>query len=140
YYLCISFFFQAEDGIRDRNVTGVQTCALPILPILYGAAFIAFVGGGIQYFYAGTQRKAIENMLFTGKKNDMLSPKERSKIEQLIEEERTLTLQLSDIDNAMRQNNLLEIQAEEQQQILDKRYVQLDDRIESERFMRSEER
>src|SRR5699024_11843936 len=26
----ISSFFQAEDGIRDRNVTGVQTCALPI--------------------------------------------------------------------------------------------------------------
>src|SRR5699024_11329983 len=26
----LSFFFQAEDGIRDRNVTGVQTCALPI--------------------------------------------------------------------------------------------------------------
>src|SRR5699024_11302987 len=26
------FFFQAEGGIRDRNVTGVQTCALPILP------------------------------------------------------------------------------------------------------------
>src|SRR5207248_8058911 len=25
-----SFFFQAEDGIRDRTVTGVQTCALPI--------------------------------------------------------------------------------------------------------------
>src|SRR5699024_11991946 len=25
------FFFQAEEGIRDRNVTGVQTCALPIL-------------------------------------------------------------------------------------------------------------
>src|SRR5699024_5706616 len=24
------FFLQAEDGIRDRNVTGVQTCALPI--------------------------------------------------------------------------------------------------------------
>src|SRR5699024_11834290 len=27
--LCV-FFFQAEDGIRGRNVTGVQTCALPI--------------------------------------------------------------------------------------------------------------
>src|SRR5699024_1475415 len=27
---CLVFFFQAEDGIRDRNVTGVQTCALPI--------------------------------------------------------------------------------------------------------------
>src|SRR5947208_6327073 len=28
----IVFFFQAEDGIRDDLVTGVQTCALPILP------------------------------------------------------------------------------------------------------------
>src|SRR5690606_40547012 len=27
-----SFFFQAEDGIRDFHVTGVQTCALPIYP------------------------------------------------------------------------------------------------------------
>src|SRR6266852_4298536 len=27
----IVFFFQAEDGIRDATVTGVQTCALPIL-------------------------------------------------------------------------------------------------------------
>src|SRR2546425_7644606 len=26
----IFFFFQAEDGIRDKLVTGVQTCALPI--------------------------------------------------------------------------------------------------------------
>src|SRR5207248_3765368 len=26
------FFFRAEDGIRDRTVTGVQTCALPISP------------------------------------------------------------------------------------------------------------
>src|SRR5690625_7783185 len=26
------FFFQAEDGIRDGHVTGVQTCALPICP------------------------------------------------------------------------------------------------------------
>src|SRR3712207_9576276 len=28
--MCCSFFFQAEDGIRDIGVTGVQTCALPI--------------------------------------------------------------------------------------------------------------
>src|SRR5690349_23444604 len=27
---CVFFFFQAEDGIRDLYVTGVQTCALPI--------------------------------------------------------------------------------------------------------------
>src|SRR5699024_11871072 len=30
FVLFLFFFFQAEDGIRDRNVTGVQTCALPI--------------------------------------------------------------------------------------------------------------
>src|SRR5256885_607635 len=30
--MCFFFFFQAEDGIRDYKVTGVQTCALPILP------------------------------------------------------------------------------------------------------------
>src|SRR5207244_6949435 len=29
-FLCFFFFFQAEDGIRDDLVTGVQTCALPI--------------------------------------------------------------------------------------------------------------
>src|SRR5699024_10284648 len=41
-------FFQAEDGIRDRNVTGVQTCALPILGfialmlvVLLGIALLA---------------------------------------------------------------------------------------------------
>src|SRR5207302_4845708 len=31
--LFIFFFFQAEDGIRDFHVTGVQTCALPIFPV-----------------------------------------------------------------------------------------------------------
>src|SRR5947209_9128011 len=39
YHLLVSwfffffFFFQAEDGIRDIGVTGVQTCALPILEL-----------------------------------------------------------------------------------------------------------
>src|SRR5690625_3446051 len=35
-YSVFFFFFQAEDGIRDGHVTGVQTCALPILRILEG--------------------------------------------------------------------------------------------------------
>src|SRR5204863_1308948 len=30
FFLLCLFFFQAEDGIRDLYVTGVQTCALPI--------------------------------------------------------------------------------------------------------------
>src|SRR5256886_13400691 len=34
YLFLFFFFFQAEDGIRDLTVTGVQTCALPIF-ILY---------------------------------------------------------------------------------------------------------
>src|SRR5437016_10458977 len=42
------FFFQAEDGIRDWSVTGVQTCALPILVFartmfhnLFGGSYFA---------------------------------------------------------------------------------------------------
>src|SRR5258708_24655510 len=31
-FVLLFFFFQAEDGIRDDLVTGVQTCALPICP------------------------------------------------------------------------------------------------------------
>src|SRR5699024_11944569 len=49
--LCLSFFFQAEDGIRDRNVTGVQTCALPI--------FI--------YFLFGINRVRTRARLFAGR-------------------------------------------------------------------------
>src|SRR2546423_10513272 len=37
------FFFQAEDGIRDKLVTGVQTCALPIFPVAL-AEFDAVLG------------------------------------------------------------------------------------------------
>src|SRR3989475_12540740 len=39
------FFFQAEDGIRDLTVTGVQTCALPIC-----------AGGAIGYKYVASQK------------------------------------------------------------------------------------
>ena len=39
------FFFQAEDGIRDKLVTGVQTCALPIW-----LTFFCFGGGWLTFF------------------------------------------------------------------------------------------
>ena len=39
------FFFQAEDGIRDHCVTGVQTCALPIS---YAPVLKMLVGGRIS--------------------------------------------------------------------------------------------
>src|SRR6478609_9898389 len=40
WFFFFFFFFQAEDGIRDKLVTGVQTCALPILAI----GTIAYIG------------------------------------------------------------------------------------------------
>src|SRR5699024_2297563 len=45
-----SFFFQAEDGIRDRNVTGVQTCALPILIVAVSMYQMLAPYLGIHYF------------------------------------------------------------------------------------------
>src|SRR5947209_12154514 len=39
----LSFFFQAEDGIRDIGVTGVQTCALPICLLVYSSTAAALL-------------------------------------------------------------------------------------------------
>src|SRR6266853_6889618 len=58
----VFFFFQAEDGIRDLTVTGVQTCALPIwetrVPIegwreAIGDIRDSWVGGEAQFGRAG---------------------------------------------------------------------------------------
>src|SRR5437773_9293228 len=46
FWVCYFFFFQAEDGIRDRDVTGVQTCALPI----YGLD-ATFTLGNVYYSF-----------------------------------------------------------------------------------------
>src|SRR5256886_7735443 len=46
------FFFQAEDGIRDLTVTGVQTCALPIL--LGANALMSAPFEGTNNLLAGT--------------------------------------------------------------------------------------
>src|SRR5258708_27704275 len=51
YTCAIVFFFQAEDGIRDDLVTGVQTCALPIFAPRIGAAWRPF--GNKTVFRAG---------------------------------------------------------------------------------------
>src|SRR3989441_285528 len=47
YVLIFFFFFQAEDGIRDKLVTGVQTCALPISVLL--GLLAAGIGFNIQH-------------------------------------------------------------------------------------------
>src|SRR3989442_8591893 len=43
--MTVFFFFQAEDGIRDADVTGVQTCALPIFGISLEAGEIVSIIG-----------------------------------------------------------------------------------------------
>src|SRR2546427_592520 len=58
-FVCVVFFFQAEDGIRDLTVTGVQTCALPISVPVY-VTVVVILGMYVllnwmrigRYFYA----------------------------------------------------------------------------------------
>src|SRR5207248_5987329 len=61
------FFFQAEDGIRDRTVTGVQTCALPILfiasavfPMLGRAAITIISAACIPLVIRSNSTKPVE--------------------------------------------------------------------------------
>src|SRR5229473_4922375 len=51
--VCWFIFFQAEDGIRDKLVTGVQTCALPIFHSLLDKVFWARWFGG-RFRWRGT--------------------------------------------------------------------------------------
>src|SRR2546430_12097608 len=64
------FFFQAEDGIRDLTVTGVQTCALPILK---SVAICNVVGSsasreadGVMYTRVGPEIGVASTKSFTG--------------------------------------------------------------------------
>src|SRR5690606_12600569 len=62
------FFFQAEDGIRDFHVTGVQTCALPISPSRHhreGGAGQDYVGGPayVRRLAAGESPRAVWSAL-----------------------------------------------------------------------------
>src|SRR6266705_5916371 len=54
--LPLFFFFQAEDGIRDRTVTGVQTCALPI----FGLRAIASLSYGTRVAAPGRRTNATQ--------------------------------------------------------------------------------
>src|SRR6266446_8747079 len=60
------FFFQAEDGIRDYKVTGVQTCALPIL-----AGAMDFPSSGVVL---------VDGVATTSLRDDALARSRREKI------------------------------------------------------------
>src|SRR2546430_17317684 len=57
------FFFQAEDGIRDLTVTGVQTCALPIFIILTSLIFSQLLS---NVPFVAVYIKAMQAAGFTG--------------------------------------------------------------------------
>src|SRR2546426_9232502 len=62
YCFIFFFFFQAEDGIRDYKVTGVQTCALPICEIPYVVADAGIVvGEKDQTGWAAAVAELLEN-------------------------------------------------------------------------------
>ena len=57
------FFFQAEDGIRDRLVTGVQTCALPIYNVFVGdTIFMPDVGTARTDFPGGSAQDLFDSI------------------------------------------------------------------------------
>src|SRR5206468_5792579 len=61
------FFFQAEDGIRDLIVTGVQTCALPIFEGVHGVAHDAEVAArGAQLDALDAEQALLETELVAG--------------------------------------------------------------------------
>src|SRR3989441_11343625 len=56
------FFFQAEDGIRDKLVTGVQTCALPIFLLFWGILAAVLYFWGIAWIDAQGQRVRLRRL------------------------------------------------------------------------------
>src|SRR2546430_11594114 len=54
----VFFFFQAEDGIRDLTVTGVQTCALPIWRHRVGETEEVFLQLAVLFENLGAERAA----------------------------------------------------------------------------------
>src|SRR5690625_2486799 len=59
------FFFQAEDGIRDGHVTGVQTCALPILMIGFSAgSFTTLMAAIVGRQFGARSFGLVAGMLF----------------------------------------------------------------------------
>src|SRR5690606_39430118 len=58
---CFFFFFQAEDGIRDFHVTGVQTCALPISEI--NLPYITADATGPKHLVINVTRAKLEGLV-----------------------------------------------------------------------------
>src|SRR5438445_12218771 len=87
--LCCFFFFQAEDGIRDIGVTGVQTCALPILLVADGGA------------------DAVAEALQAGALDAMMSPVHFGELRARIDADLRMRRELAEARDALRSRDLL---------------------------------
>ena len=63
-FFFVFFFFQAEDGIRDIGVTGVQTCALPIFQSSAGASLSYGSSLGTESFVESSRETAQAGFLY----------------------------------------------------------------------------
>src|SRR2546430_6155481 len=72
------FFFQAEDGIRDLTVTGVQTCALPIYWRERPGTGTRVNSGGVNIIFSdsNTHHRGAENYRRSGEVDAMRLPKD----------------------------------------------------------------
>ena len=68
------FFFQAEDGIRDADVTGVQTCALPISHERSDRR-ISLVWSAICGFQSTLLQEERQGSVFIGKRGRAFNPR-----------------------------------------------------------------
>src|SRR5437762_8183691 len=71
--MSLFFFFQAEDGIRDTSVTGVQTCALPIL----GPLSCGDTASGSQLPFVRELRRLLRVGLFAVLDEDLVDLREQ---------------------------------------------------------------
>src|SRR5260221_9432257 len=87
YYVFFFFFFQAEDGIRDHCVTGVQTCALPIYSapprVTIGAQYTGASAETVENSVTQIieqQLKGIDNMLYMSSTSDASGRSEERRV------------------------------------------------------------
>src|SRR5437763_11830358 len=68
--VCYYFFFQAEDGILDTSVTGVQTCALPIFSSASRAFLRAPEGGSSRSSFCSCFRECCLQLIATSTRSE----------------------------------------------------------------------